>query len=81
MVVFMEQLSGKMPPTGSLPAIGTVSHSFYYFFKTQPKFFVASMIIITASLVTTVFCLSMHQKEGEEARNMPNWVRQAKFQL
>ena len=61
MVVFMEQLSDQMPPMpDTVPVIGT--------------FFVASMIIITCSLVSTIIVLRLHHTEGDDAANMPGWV-------
>ena len=33
------------------------------------------MIIITASIVSTIVCLRLHHKVGAEAENMPKWVR------
>lgn len=62
MVVFMDQLSQQTPPMpSSLPVIG--------------QFFVASMIIIAASMFSTIFCLKLHHTQGREARQMPKWVR------
>ena len=33
------------------------------------------MIIITASVVSTVICLRFHHTVGDDAKHMPNWVR------
>ena len=66
MVVFMDQLSQQTPPMpSSLPVIG--------------QFFVASMIIIAASMFSTIFCLKLHHTQGREARQMPKWVRFIRF--
>lgn len=62
MVVFMDQLSSQTPPMPTkLPVIG--------------QFFVASMIIISVSMVSTILCLKLHHTQGREAKEMPRWVR------
>ena len=39
------------------------------------QFFVASMIIISVSMVTTIYCLKLHHTVGREAQAMPSYVR------
>jgi len=62
MVVFMDQLSQNTPPMSSnLPVIG--------------KFFVASMVIISISMISTILCLNLHHSHRKDGKPMSRWVR------
>lgn len=60
MVVFMDQLSAQTPPMkNNVPVIG--------------QFFVGSLMIISFSLISTIYCLRLHHMVGQHA--LPNWLR------
>ena len=37
------------------------------------------MVIISISMVTTIFCLKLHHTQGREAKSMPKWVSTLKI--
>ena len=39
------------------------------------QFFVAAMILISMSLVSTIFCLKLHHSPKRECKPMGNWAR------
>ena len=63
MIFFMAQLTAQTPRMpNTLPAIG--------------QFFVAAMVIISISMLTTIISLKLYHTKGLSARNMPKWMRE-----
>ena len=74
MVVFMDQLSAQTPPMkDNVPVIGQVSTKSFPNLIFILKFFVGSLIIISFSMISTIYCLRLHHMVGQHA--LPSWLR------